>query len=193
MSPFSNPLIIDLSSLETTTESVSKPGPRPSARRRVPRRGPKGAGAEKPVERIAAAPRAARARAAGSGRHPRAGACARARTAAGARKSRSPSRLLSWPRRPSRLSPPRRTPRPRLRPVRTQPPPEALRPMELPGGRRAPTAPPGKRLTRSPSRRVERAASPERNTAAISRSQAAHPGNRSSTRRPPAGAGSRGR
>ena len=53
---FSNPLIIDLSSLETTTESVSKPGPRPERPAAGPRRGPKGAGAEKPVERIAAAP-----------------------------------------------------------------------------------------------------------------------------------------
>jgi TonB family protein len=53
---FSNPLIIDLSSLETATESVSKPGPpaeRPAA---GPRGGPKRAGAENPVERIAAAP-----------------------------------------------------------------------------------------------------------------------------------------
>jgi periplasmic protein TonB len=53
---FSNPLIIDLSSLETTTESVSKPGPRTERPAAGPRRGPKGAGAEKPVERIAAAP-----------------------------------------------------------------------------------------------------------------------------------------
>ena len=53
---FSNPLIIDLSSLETTTESVSKPGPRAERAAAGPRRGPKGAGAEKPVERIAAAP-----------------------------------------------------------------------------------------------------------------------------------------
>jgi protein TonB len=53
---FSNPLIIDLSSLETTTESVSKPGPRAERPAAGPRRGPKGAGAEKPVERIAAAP-----------------------------------------------------------------------------------------------------------------------------------------
>ena len=53
---FSNPLIIDLSSLETTTESVSKPRPRAERPAAGPRRGPKGAGAEKPVERIAAAP-----------------------------------------------------------------------------------------------------------------------------------------
>ena len=53
---FSKPLIIDLSSLETTTESVSKPGPRAERPAAGPRRGPKGAGAEKPVERIAAAP-----------------------------------------------------------------------------------------------------------------------------------------
>ena len=53
---FSSPLIIDLSSLETTTESVSKPGPRAERAAAGPRRGPKGAGAEKPVERIAAAP-----------------------------------------------------------------------------------------------------------------------------------------
>jgi len=53
---FSKPLIIDLSSLETTTESASKPGP-PSERPAAgPRGGPKRAGAEKPVERIAAAP-----------------------------------------------------------------------------------------------------------------------------------------
>jgi len=53
---FSNPLIIDLSSLEATTESVSKPGPRADRPAAGPRGGPKGAGAEKPVERIAAAP-----------------------------------------------------------------------------------------------------------------------------------------
>ena len=53
---FSNPLIIDLSSLATTTESVSKPGPRAERPAAGPRRGAKGAGAEKPVERIAAAP-----------------------------------------------------------------------------------------------------------------------------------------
>lgn len=53
---FSNPLIIDLSSLETTTESVSKPGPRAERPAAGPRGGPKGAGAAKPVERIAAAP-----------------------------------------------------------------------------------------------------------------------------------------
>src|SRR5262249_61090123 len=53
---FSNPLIIDLSSLEATTESVSKPGPRADRPAAGLRRGPKGAGAEKPVERIAAAP-----------------------------------------------------------------------------------------------------------------------------------------
>jgi len=53
---FSNPLIIDLSSLEATTESVSKPGPRAERPAAGSRRGPKGTGAEKPVERIAAAP-----------------------------------------------------------------------------------------------------------------------------------------
>src|SRR5262245_3222555 len=52
---FSNPLIIDLSSLETA-ESVSKPGPRAERLAAGLRSGPKGAGAEKPVERIAAAP-----------------------------------------------------------------------------------------------------------------------------------------
>jgi periplasmic protein TonB len=52
---FSSPLIIDLSALETT-ESVSKPGPRAERPAAGPRGGPKRAGAEKPVERIAAAP-----------------------------------------------------------------------------------------------------------------------------------------
>ena len=54
---FSSPLIIDLSALETHTEGEVKPGPRserPAAGARGS--GPKRAGSEQPVERIAAAP-----------------------------------------------------------------------------------------------------------------------------------------
>jgi protein TonB len=54
---YSSPLIIDLSALVTNTESESKPAPRsegPAAGARGS--GPKRAGSEQPVERIAAAP-----------------------------------------------------------------------------------------------------------------------------------------
>ena len=54
---FSSPLIIDLSSLETAIESASKPGAQAERPAAGPRGGgPKRAGSEKPVERIAAAP-----------------------------------------------------------------------------------------------------------------------------------------
>jgi protein TonB len=55
--PYSSPLIIDLSTLETSTEGESKPAPRserPAAG--VRGSGPKRAGSEQPVARIAAAP-----------------------------------------------------------------------------------------------------------------------------------------
>ena len=52
---FSSPLIIDLSSLEIAPESASKPGPRAERPAAGPRGGPKRAGSEQPVERLAAA------------------------------------------------------------------------------------------------------------------------------------------